>query len=112
MDVVGATHTHFANVCAIGNWLIAAGLGQDQWPAIGAAALLGPYANTCGPDAFPIGEVLRIQNIYAVSFFKRFLHDDTGYESYLLPSYAANNLPDVVYATKDIFLSVYELATQ
>ncbi|MFA9472913.1 MAG: alpha/beta hydrolase family protein, partial [Deltaproteobacteria bacterium] len=47
VEVTGANHTHFANVCDIGNTLISLGIGQDAWPNIGAEALLQPYNDTC-----------------------------------------------------------------
>ena len=88
VDIIGATHTHFANVCAIGNLLIELGITQDIWPAIGAQELLEPYAITCSEEAFPIEEATRLQNLFVVSFFKRHLLDDTGYDSYLSSQYA------------------------
>lgn len=36
VDIIGANHTHFANVCDIGNLLIGLGILQDSWPLIGA----------------------------------------------------------------------------
>lgn len=97
VDIFGATHTHFANICDIGNWLIDNGIGQDLWPAIGAAALLAPFEQTCSDQAFPIEQVLRIQNLYAVAFFRRYLNDERGYDYYLQPEYAAANEPDIGY---------------
>lgn len=88
VDIIGATHTHFANVCAIGNLLIELGITPDIWPAIGAQELLEPYAVTCSAQAFPIEEAIRLQNLFVVSFFKRHLHGDTGYDSYLSSEYA------------------------
>ena len=89
VDIIGATHTHFANLCAIGNLLIEQlGITQDKWPAIGAQELLEPYAMTCSAEAFPIEEAIRLQNLFVVSFFKRHLLGDTGYDSYLSNEYA------------------------
>ena len=90
LDILGANHTHFANVCDIGNLLIKLGIQQDNWPLIGAEDLLEPYATTCSESAFPIAEVVRLQNVYIVSFFKRFLLDDRRYDYYLSPEYAAS----------------------
>ncbi|MEZ5504276.1 MAG: alpha/beta hydrolase [Halioglobus sp.] len=87
VDIIGATHTHFANVCAIGNLLIDLGIKQDTWPLIGAQELLEPYAMTCSPEAFPIEEAIRLENLFVVSFFKRYLLGDTGYDSYLSAEY-------------------------
>ena len=100
VDIVGATHTHFANICDIGNWLIDNGFGQDLWPAIGAAALLEPYRDTCSDEAFPIDEVLRIQNLYAVAFFRRYLLGETAYEFYLRQDYARDNEPDIAFRAR------------
>ena len=88
VDIIGANHTHFANVCDIGNLLIGIGIGQDTWPAIGAGDLLEPYAQTCTAEAFPIAEAVRLENLYVVSFFKRYLQDDERYDRYLSPKYA------------------------
>lgn len=88
VSISGANHTHFANICDIGNLLISLGIPQDNWPAVGAADLLEPYATTCSAQAFPIGEVVRLQNIYVVSFFKRHLLGDEQYDAYLSLDYA------------------------
>jgi predicted dienelactone hydrolase len=88
VDIIGATHTHFANVCAIGNLLIELGITQDSWPVIGAQELLEPYAMTCSADAFPIEDAIRLQNLFVVSFFKRHLLGDNGYDRYLSNEYA------------------------
>jgi predicted dienelactone hydrolase len=88
VDIIGANHTHFSNVCDIGNLLISIGIVRDTWPAIGAGDLLEPYAQTCSDEAFPIAEVVRLQNLYVVSFFKRYLQDDERYDSYLSPKHS------------------------
>jgi predicted dienelactone hydrolase len=88
LDIIGANHTHFANVCDIGQLLIELGILQDTWPAIGAEDLLEPYAATCTAEAFPIGEAVRLQNLYIVAFFKRHLLDDKRYDSYLSGDFA------------------------
>ena len=97
VDIVGAGHNHFAAICDIGNTLIDNGLGQDIWPAIGAEALLAPYADTCGESAYPIDEAQRIQNIYGVAFFRRYLLGQAEYDYYLRSDYAEENEPDVNY---------------
>jgi len=97
VDVVGATHTHFANVCDIGNTLISIGLGVDLWPAIGAAALVPIYADTCVPPAFPIEEATRLQNLYAVALFRRHLLGERYYDNYLTGAYAAAREPDTAF---------------
>ena len=99
LDIIGANHTHFANVCDIGNRLIELGLTMDVWPSIGAEALLEPYATTCGPEAFPIREVVRLQNLYVVSFFKRHLRDERGYDRFLDAAYAETE-PDIDFVSR------------
>ena len=83
VDVIGANHTHFANVCIIGNRLIELGLTQDMWPGLGADALVDPYESTCTGDAFDFDEALRLQNLYVVSFFKRYSLGLMDYEQFL-----------------------------
>jgi predicted dienelactone hydrolase len=96
IDVINATHTHFANIiCDFGNALLSVQLTPDLWPAVGADALIQPWFDTCVPPAFPLAEVERIQNLYAVSYFRRFLMNDTRYQPFLHPSYANANEPDV-----------------
>ena len=90
----------YANICAIGNLLIDdLGLGQDVWPDIGAEDLLEPYEVTCSPDAFPIEEATRLQNLYVVSFFKRHLLDQKGYDQYLTTDYADGE-PAITFSVK------------
>jgi predicted dienelactone hydrolase len=74
VEVSGANHTHFANVCAIGNLLLDdLGITQDRWPDFGAEALIQPYNDTCTDEVFPIAEAHRLQNLYMVAHFKRYL---------------------------------------
>ncbi|MEH6592590.1 MAG: alpha/beta fold hydrolase [Halioglobus sp.] len=94
VDVLGATHTHFANICDIGNWLIDNGLTQDLWPTIGAAALTGPYLITCSEEAFPLEQVVRLQNLYATALFRFHLNGESGYEKFLGQEYAKSE-PDI-----------------
>ena len=90
VSIKGATHTHFANVCSIGKLLVGLGIGEDRWPAVGAADLVEPYATTCGPDAFPIAEAIRLQNLYVVAFLQRYLVGDERYGWFLTETYAGN----------------------
>ncbi len=53
-----------------------------------APDLIEPYANTCGPDAFPIEEANRLQNLYTVAFFRRHILGEEGYDAYLMPEFA------------------------
>jgi len=99
VDVIGATHTHFANVCAIGKQLIALGLGTETWEKIGAGDLLEPFEATCSPEAFPIEEAIRLQNLYVVAFFKRNLLNEQAYDHYLGAEYAGDE-PAIVFSVK------------
>ncbi len=94
-DVIGAIHTHFANICDIAAALIAAGFQPGQWASIGAGALVAPYNDTCIPPAFPIAEATRLQNLYATAFFRRHLLGETVYDPYLTTTYATTNEPDI-----------------
>ena len=99
MEIIGANHTHFANVCSIGDLLIDLGITQEMWPALGAEELLEPYEATCTPEAFPIEEASRLQNLYVVAFFKRHLLDQTGYDQYLSAAYADTE-PAIAFTEK------------
>ncbi|UCF48349.1 MAG: hypothetical protein JSU89_14475 [Myxococcales bacterium] len=99
VDIIGANHTHFANVCAIGDFLIDSGITQESWPSLGAEALLAPYEATCSPEAFPIEEAIRLQNLYVVSFFKRHLLGQIEYDDYLTTDYA-NTEPAIGFSAK------------
>ncbi len=100
VDIIGATHTHFANVCSIGGLLIGLGIEQSAWPGVGAGALVDPYNDTCAPDVFPIDEAVRLQNLYVVSFFKRHLLGERGYDEYLSPTYAEDNEPAIDFSSR------------
>jgi predicted dienelactone hydrolase len=95
-DVVGATHTHFANICDIANVLFALGIGVADWPGIGAGQLVQPYFDTCVPPAFSLDEAQRIQDHYAVSFFRLHLFGEQEYRQFLLRDYALENEPNVI----------------
>ncbi len=96
-DIVGATHSHFANICDIGNALIDTGLPIEFWPAVGAGDLIPYYNEACIPGVFPIDESQRIQALYTVAFFRRHLYLDLRYARFLKESYADANEPDVIY---------------
>ena len=88
VDVIGATHNHFAAICPIGNRLIELGLGQETWVGLGAEQLIEPYGTTCGPDVLPIEEATRLQNLYVVSFFKWHMLNEDGYDRFLTTEFA------------------------
>ena len=99
VDIIGATHNHFAAICPIANALIDFGVSPDVWPAIGAGDLVEPYETTCGPDVLPAEEGFRLQSLFVVAFFKAELLDDSGYERYLSPNFA-NSEPLVAIAAR------------
>lgn len=100
VEITGANHTHFANVCAIGDFLLGLGLDQDQWAGVGAEALVQPYDDTCTEDVYPIEEAHRLQNLYMVAHFKRYLLGERGYDRFLTAAYARDNEPAVTFVRK------------
>ena len=97
IDVIDATHTHFANICTIGDALIEMGLEMDSWEAVGAGQLFDLYGEVCGEDAFPIDEAIRIQCHYVVAFFKTHLVGDAAWEVYLSQGYAESCEPAIAF---------------
>ena len=96
-SIRGAGHTHFANICEMGNFLSSIGIGQWLWGVIGASKLKAPYDETCSKGSYPIAEAVRLQNLYAVSFFKFTIAQDDSYGSYLTKAWAAANEPDIEF---------------
>ncbi|MFW2387315.1 MAG: alpha/beta hydrolase family protein, partial [Polyangiales bacterium] len=90
VDIIGATHNHFAAICPIANRLIELGWGPEVWPMLGAGDLIEPYETTCSADAFPIDEAFRLQSLFAVAFFKTHMLGELGYEQYLSTSFVEN----------------------
>lgn len=88
VDIIGATHNHFAAICPIANRLMDFGWGPEVWPMLGAEALIEPYETTCGLDVLPIEEATRLQNLFVVSFFKAHMLDESGYDRFLTPAFA------------------------
>ena len=99
VEIIGANHTHFANVCWIGDYLISIDFTKDTWPALGAEDLIEPYEATCSPEAFPIEKANRVMNLYSVAFFRRHLLDEAGYDAYLTTELAEME-PDVNFFRK------------
>lgn len=89
VDISGANHTHFTNVCDIGDFLIETGFAKENWENMGAADLIAPYEATCSEDAFPMVEFNRLLNTFVVSFFKRELIGDEAYAAYLAAEFAS-----------------------
>ena len=96
-DIIGATHSHFANICDIANVLLGLNIPIELWPAIGAEALVEPYLETCVPPAFSLDEANRLQNLYTVAFFRKYLVWDMRYREFLTEKYAEENEPNVVF---------------
>lgn len=99
VDVIGATHNHFAAICPIANRLMDFGWGPEVWPMLGAGDLIEPYETTCSAEAFPIEEAFRLQSLYVVAFFKRHLSDEREYERYLGPEFASGE-PAIAISVK------------
>jgi len=95
-DIRGAGHSDFASVCKLADVLF-----SFNAPLSFVTSVVPGYLETCGPGAFPIAEVERIQNLYAVSFFRRHLMQDTRYEAALTTSYAQIMEPNVRYLRRD-----------
>ena len=74
-DIIGADHTHFANICSIADFLFGLNIGIKLWPLVGAERLIEPYNVTCMPDVYPIADAQRLQNLYVTAFLKRHLLD-------------------------------------
>lgn len=99
VDILGATHNHFAAICPIGNRLIELNLGPEVWPGLGAEALIEPYETACGPGVLPYDEATRLQNLYVVSFFKWHIMNERGYDRFLTTEFA-NTEPGVAISVK------------
>jgi len=83
VDVLGAGHGSFTEICAIVDALVLVGIPPEV-----AGLLLGELAEACGPDLIPIGEAQRLTNLYAIAFLKRFVALDPRYERWLTPGLA------------------------
>lgn len=77
VDIQGAGHNSFTDICAIGAALIEAGLPPDL-----LGFLLGNLAEGCSPDLIPIEDAHRISNRYAVSFLKSQVAGDPRYDRF------------------------------
>ncbi|MGB5286806.1 MAG: hypothetical protein WBN29_20020, partial [Polyangiales bacterium] len=101
VEVIGANHTHFANVCDIGNMLIdRLMITQDRWAMVGAEGLIQPYNDTCTDEVFPIVEAHRLQSLYMVAHFKRFVLGDPDYDQFLSAAHANAHEPAVAFVAK------------
>ena len=99
VDIAGANHTHFTNVCDIGDFLIETGFPKENWANMGAADLIEPYERTCSETSFPMTEFNRLLNLYVVSFFKTQLLEESEYEDYLTGDYAESE-PAITFTLK------------
>lgn len=99
VDIIGATHNHFAAICPIANRLMDFGWGPDVWPMLGAGDLIEPYETTCIAEAFPIEEAFRLQSLFVVAFFKAHLLGERAYERYLSPDFS-NNEPSAAISMR------------
>lgn len=87
VEIDGANHTHFANVCAIGDFLIELGFEMSTWDALGAGELTEPYESTCTGDAFPIDEAIRLTQAVVVPFFLNQLLGDEDFAPWVSERY-------------------------
>jgi predicted dienelactone hydrolase len=101
-DVIGAGHSHFASVCRLGDVL--SGYGA---PLPFVTSNVPGYLDTCGPNALPIAVAERIQNFYAVSFFRRHLMQDTRYEVFLTEAWAQIMEPGVAFQRRSPSLPLF-----
>lgn len=95
-DITDATHLQFANACDIGEALLAFGVKLEDLDRLGLE-----YVDSCLPPALDIGVVRGIVNRYATAFFKKHLLDDSRYDTFLTPEYAADEEPGVTYFRQD-----------
>jgi predicted dienelactone hydrolase len=118
VDVIGAAHEAFANVCDFGDELIEAGIcpslsdplpnppcdppttdpaDYDAWASLpGGSALIQPYINVCVAPQVDLAEVHRLQSLYTVAMFRRHLLGETGYDPFLTVAYA-NTEPFAIF---------------
>lgn len=101
-DIVGAEHNHFGSVCSISDVLFSYGSPESF-----VKSVVPGYEETCGPGAYPIAEAERIQALYAVSFFRRHLMQDSRYEPYLDLPYAQLFEPDVVFLRRNTSFPIF-----
>lgn len=80
VDVQGAAHASFANVCEIRDAYVAAGADQATLDYIEGLA-----AEACGPGVLPIRQAHRVTNLYVVSFLRTVLRHDVRYARFLTP---------------------------
>jgi predicted dienelactone hydrolase len=107
VEIIGAGHEHFTNACDINDILLSGdsltyedldGIiigGQSVGDRLRAVA-----DNTCTDEVYPIEDSLRIQNVYGVAFFKKYLQNDNSFDDYLTERYAALNEPNVTFQEK------------
>jgi predicted dienelactone hydrolase len=102
VEIIGAGHEHFTNVCDIVQVLFDNNISFATIATLapGADVLEEYYNNNCVPGVFSIDESIRIQNTYGVAFFKTFLQSDDSFRDYLTSNYADKNEPDITYAEK------------
>jgi predicted dienelactone hydrolase len=100
INIIDAKHTHFANICEIGDMLIDFGFETEHWPAMGAEELLIPYKETCTGDAIPVIQVQRLQNLYVTAFFNFHLCSEQEFEIYLTPEYSETSESGVEFLAK------------
>lgn len=92
VDIDGAGHNSFTNICDLVDLLLDAGLP----PAL-LAALVANAEDGCAPRFRPIEEVQRLTNLYTTAFFQRELARQPGFQRYLTRGYARSQDLPVAY---------------
>lgn len=101
-DIVDAGHSHFASVCKLADVLLAL-----NSPLSFIRSVVPGFDQTCSEGAFPIAEAERIQNLYAVSFFRRHLAQDSRYEAFLDLPYAQLFEPGVLFLRRNTSFPIF-----
>ena len=107
VEIVGAGHEHFTNACDINDIILS---GDSITYETLDGLLVGEQSvgdrlravaeNTCTDEVYPIEDSLRIQNVYGVAFFKKYLQNDNSFDDYLTERYAELNEPNVTFQEK------------
>lgn len=93
VDILDAGHQSFTNICTFNDTLLDAGIPGDL-----IDFLLGSADEGCAPDLIPIEQAQSLTRLYMVSFFRRYLNNQLGYDTFLGADFAdAKNLPVTVF---------------
>ena len=81
----------------------------DVWVSIGAGGLVQPFIDVCLVALIDLAEVNRLQNLYTVSFFRRYLLGETGYDPFLTIEHG-NSEPSINFFTGGLSTPVLSAA--